>query len=91
MLFAAKIDVFDVSDPAHPQAVVDLLGHVLPLDPLGADLEGLAIDHADGSFWMADEYRPAIYHFDSHGVLLKRYIPDRHRSSRGSAGGIAGR
>ena len=42
---------------------VDLLGNVLPVDPLGADLEGIVVDPADSSFWMVDEYRPAIYHF----------------------------
>ena len=29
----------------------------------------------NGTFWMVDEYRPAIYHFSSGGVLANRYIP----------------
>ncbi|MDJ0660693.1 MAG: esterase-like activity of phytase family protein [Crocosphaera sp.] len=54
---------------------VDLLGNSLPNDPLGADLEGIVIDSRDNSFWMVDEYRPAIYHFDELGTLLNRFIP----------------
>jgi len=30
---------------------------------------------ADGSFWLGDEYRPSIYHFDCKGRLLNRFIP----------------
>ena len=43
-------------------------------DPLGADLEGI-IRAPDGTFWMVDEYRPAIYHVDRHGILLDRFVP----------------
>ncbi|WP_404786992.1 phytase [Altericista sp. CCNU0014] len=53
---------------------VDLNGSVLPNDPLGADLEGIAVA-ANGDYWMVDEYRPAIYHFDNNGKLLDRFIP----------------
>jgi len=53
---------------------VDLLGNELPLDPLGGDFEGIVTDPRDGSFWMCDEYRPAIYHFDTNGVLINRYV-----------------
>lgn len=44
-------------------------------DPLGADLEGI-VRAGDGSFWMVDEYRPAIYHFDSNGTLIDRFVPE---------------
>lgn len=54
---------------------VDLLGNPLELDPYGADMEGVAVAD-DGSFWMVDEYRPAIYHFDPAGVLINRYVPE---------------
>ncbi|ACB50470.1 putative phytase [Crocosphaera subtropica ATCC 51142] len=54
---------------------VDLLGNSIPNDPLGADLEGIVIDQRDNSFWMVDEYRPAIYHFNSVGTLLNRFVP----------------
>ena len=29
----------------------------------------------DSSFWMVDEYRPAIYHFNPQGVLINRFVP----------------
>jgi hypothetical protein len=63
------------SKPYDDEVPVDLLGNVItPLDPLGGDFEGIVVD-TDGSFWLPDEYRPAIYHFDSAGILLDRYIP----------------
>jgi predicted extracellular nuclease/Ca2+-binding RTX toxin-like protein len=46
----------------------------LDYDPFGADLEGVVVA-ADGSFWMVDEYRPAIYHFAADGVLIDRFVP----------------
>lgn len=64
----------DTNLPYNDEVGVNLLGQPTALDPLGADLEGIAID-ADGSFWMCDEYRPAIYHFDSTGKLIERLIP----------------
>ncbi len=57
------------------QVATDLSGEEIPNDPLGADLEGIVIDQRDNSFWMVDEYRPAIYHFDELGTLLNRFIP----------------
>lgn len=53
---------------------VDLDGKVLANDPLGADVEGIVIG-SDGNYWLVDEYRPAIYHFDTNGKLLDRFIP----------------
>ncbi|MGH1392437.1 MAG: phytase [Trichormus sp.] len=53
---------------------VDLNNQPLPNDPLGADLEGIVVA-PNGDLWMVDEYRPAIYHFDSNGVLRDRFIP----------------
>jgi 2',3'-cyclic-nucleotide 2'-phosphodiesterase (5'-nucleotidase family) len=43
-------------------------------DPLGADLEGI-VRAPDDTYWMVDEYRPAIYHFDTDGVLIDRFVP----------------
>ena len=54
---------------------VDLQGNPLELDPLGADLEGI-VRAEDGTYWMVDEYRPAIYHFAADGVLIARYVPE---------------
>lgn len=64
----------DTNQPYNDEVGVDLFGQPTALDPLGADLEGIAIDQ-DGSFWMCDEYRPAIYHFTSKGKLIERLIP----------------
>ena len=54
---------------------VDAAGNPLAYDPFGADLEGIVVD-ADGSFWMVDEYRPAIYHFATDGRLIDRFVPE---------------
>jgi hypothetical protein len=62
------------STPHHDEVPVDLFGSTLSLDALGGDFEGIAVDE-DGTFWLPDEYRPAIYHFDARGLLLQRYIP----------------
>ncbi len=62
---------------------VDLFGNELGLDPYGADMEGI-VRAADGSYWMVDEYRPAIYHFDEAGVLIDRFVPEG--SNDGEAG-----
>ncbi len=47
----------------------------------------------DGSFWMCDEYRPAIYHFGPHGRLIDRFIPVGTHAAAGlavPAAGVAG-
>jgi 3-phytase len=64
---------------------IDLFGNRLTNDPLGADLEGIVIA-ADGSFWLGDEYRPAIYHFDANGKLLERFIPSGSPTSASEFG-----
>ncbi|BDI15502.1 hypothetical protein ANSO36C_13040 [Nostoc cf. commune SO-36] len=56
------------------EIAVDLDNNVLANDPLGADLEGIVIAE-NGDYWMVDEYRPAIYHFDVDGKLIDRFIP----------------
>jgi len=52
----------------------DLFGNPIALDPLGGDLEGL-VRTPDGSVWMCDEYRPALYKFDATGLMLARFVP----------------
>lgn len=54
---------------------IDLMGNKLELDPYGADMEGIVMAD-DGTYWMVDEYRPAIYHFGADGVLIERYVPE---------------
>ncbi|PHN03792.1 choice-of-anchor I domain-containing protein [Flavilitoribacter nigricans] len=49
--------------------------HALEYDAFGGDFEGI-LRTPDRHFWMCDEYRPAIYHFDESGVLVERYVPE---------------
>ena len=60
--------------PGIDEEPVDLFGNLLDYDPFGADLEGIVVD-GDGNYWMVDEYRPAIYNFDSTGKLINRFVP----------------
>jgi DNA-binding beta-propeller fold protein YncE len=69
---------------------VNLFGQpILPLDPFGADLEGVVVA-PDGSYWMVDEYRPAIYHFSPTGVLINRFVPIGTGALGGQAAGFYG-
>ncbi len=56
------------------EVAVDLNGTVLANDPFGADVEGIVVA-PNGDYWLVDEYRPAIYHFDINGKMLDRFIP----------------
>jgi hypothetical protein len=70
---------------AHNDEVpIDLKGTVQSRDPLGGDFEGVVVA-ADGTFWLPDEYRPALYHFDTRGKLLQRYIPMGAHAAAGLA------
>ncbi|WOO39549.1 choice-of-anchor I domain-containing protein [Rubellicoccus peritrichatus] len=60
--------------PGKDEVPVDGAGNVLSYDEFGADMEGIVKD-LDGTFWMCDEYRPAIYHFDANGDLIDRFVP----------------
>lgn len=53
---------------------VDLYGNPIPNDELGGDLEGIVVA-PDGTFYLVDEYRPAIYNFDQNGIMIDRFIP----------------
>ena len=68
---------------------VDLLGNPLENDPFGADMESIVVA-PDGSFWMSEEYRPAIYHFDESGVLLDRFVPEGTAAAAGQPEGFFG-
>ncbi len=67
---------------------VDLDGNTLSNDTLGADLEGIVVA-PDGSYWMVDEYRPAIYHFDNNGKLIDRFIPQGSATDSSQNGGTS--
>lgn len=43
-------------------------------DPNGVDPEGL-VPLADGTFWVAEEYRPSLLHVGADGRLVARYVP----------------
>lgn len=73
----------------HDETGRDLFGNLTGVDPLGGDLEGIVVA-TDGSFWMVDEYRPAIYHFDAAGVLIKRYVPIGAAAAAGQPAGTYG-
>jgi len=45
------------------------------IDPFGVDTEGIVVDSRDGSFWLADEYRPSVIRVASDGQLLSRIVP----------------
>jgi hypothetical protein len=48
--------------------------HELEYDAFGGDFEGI-VRTPDHHFWLCDEYRPSIYHFDANGTLIERYVP----------------
>ena len=64
---------------------IDLFGNPLRRDAFGADMEGI-VRASDGTYWMVDEYRPAIYHFSSEGVLINRYVPEGSNAAGVSVG-----
>lgn len=68
---------------------VDLYGNDIPNDPFGGDLEGIVVDSL-GTWWMVDEYRPAIYNFNANGQLIARHIPAGTAASVGAAVGTYG-
>ncbi len=80
------------NSPYNDEVPIDLFGQTLPLDPRGGDFEGVVVDD-DGSFWLCDEYRPAIYHFGPFGRLIERFIPIGTHAAAGlpvPAAGAAG-
>jgi hypothetical protein len=79
----------DANQPYNDEVPVDLRNNVLPLDPLGGDFEGVAVAD-DGTFWLPDEYRPAIYHFSKHGRLLERFVPIGTHAAAGEPTPVAG-
>lgn len=78
------------STPHNDEVPINLLGQILPLDPLGGDFEGLVVDPADGAFWMCDEYRPALYKFNAAGELIRRIVPAGAAAAAGQAAGTFG-
>lgn len=57
------------------EAVVDPEnGRFVSPDPNGVDTEGI-VQMGDGTFWLADEYRPSLLHVSADGRLLARFVP----------------
>jgi hypothetical protein len=75
--------------PYTDEVPIDLFGNRLTNDPFGADLEGIAIA-SNNSFWMVDEYRPAIYNFSATGQLINRFIPQGTAAAVNAAPGTYG-
>lgn len=75
--------------PFNDEIPVDLSEDPIALDNFGADLEGIVVAE-DGSFWMVDEYRPAIYQFDATGKLLERFVPEGTAAAAGQPEGTFG-
>jgi 3-phytase len=64
------------------ETAIDHSGHRIPVDKMGIDPEGLAKD-ADGSYWMCEEYRPSLLHFDKSGRLIQRWVPRESATGSG--------
>ena len=75
--------------PGVDEVPVDLFGNELGYDEFGADLEGVVIAD-DGSFWMVDEYRPAIYNFDATGQLINSFVAEGTADLAGETAGTYG-
>lgn len=45
------------------------------IDPFGVDTEGVVVDPRDGSFWLADEYRPSLMRVAPDGQIMQRIVP----------------
>lgn len=54
---------------------VDKDNKPLKVDLMGLDAEAL-VRADDGTYWMADEYRPSLVQFSDDGKLLRRLVPE---------------
>ena len=73
-----EVPVTQVDNSVYTRADYTVNGvsyQALEYDPYGGDFEGI-VRTDNGDFWMCDEYRPAIYHFNSNGSLIERYVPE---------------
>ncbi|WP_445151228.1 esterase-like activity of phytase family protein [Baekduia sp. Peel2402] len=74
-------------------AMPSALSEYAKTDPYGIDSEGIQRDPRDGSYWISDEYRPSIAHFDRNGVMISRIVPkasDTLTTLNGAGAGTAG-
>lgn len=47
----------------------------LAYDPYGLDIEGIAYNPKDDTFWISDEYGPSIVHVKRDGTIIERIVP----------------
>ncbi|TBL77338.1 esterase-like activity of phytase family protein [Paenibacillus thalictri] len=47
----------------------------LSYDPYGLDIEGLAYNSSDDTFWISDEYGPSVVHVKRDGTIIERIVP----------------
>lgn len=47
----------------------------LSYDPYGLDIEGIAYNPTDDSFWISDEYGPSIVRVKRDGTIMERIVP----------------
>lgn len=60
------------------EPILDATGeHAVATDPNGIDSEGL-VRLRDGSFWLAEEYRPSLLEVSAEGRVARRYVPRGH-------------
>jgi phosphodiesterase/alkaline phosphatase D-like protein len=76
--------------PGVDEKPIDEAGNALAYDPYGADLEGIVVA-PDGTYWLVDEYRPSIYHFNAQGVLIDRFVPKGTAARGGQPEGTYGK
>lgn len=84
-----NLQASEAGSPYTDEEPIDLFGNDLPNDPFGADMESIVVA-PDGTFWMSEEYRPAIYHFDQNGVLIERFVPEGTAAAGGEVEGTFG-
>jgi N-acetylmuramoyl-L-alanine amidase len=52
----------------------------LPSDPYALDLEGIAYNPVDQTFWMGEEYRPSLVQVKLDGTIMQRLVPNGEAS-----------
>lgn len=48
---------------------------LLAYDPYGLDIEGIAYNPQDDTFWLSDEYGPSLVHVKRDGTIIERIVP----------------
>ncbi|WP_068774899.1 esterase-like activity of phytase family protein [Paenibacillus sp. FJAT-26967] len=52
-----------------------VLKEELAYDPYGLDIEGIAYNPKDDTFWLSDEYGPSLVHVKRDGTVIERIVP----------------